>query len=673
MNDSMYIIRYALVPEEPKQTRLDEMLKFCDQSKVDEVMFFILPEEYNRGQYRPRDYEPWLEFAVKAKEVVEKRGLKTSLNPWFTTLHCDRGRRSEDLKFRRMVLDTGYECLSVGCPLCEDWRKIFFDTFGRFAEAGFKRIWIEDDFRFHNHNSPMGWGGCFCGEHIKTLQEMGVRAKDREELIKNLNAKGLVHPDRKIWMNLNAQTYIDLAKNIRSRMDKVDPEIKLGLMTSHMAMHTIEGRDWSELVNALGGPERAMVRPHACSYSEACHTTFFQMFGNLSETLGTLPAGTKTFFEIENAPMSQFAKSNQQTAMQMAAVIEGGCDGLSLDVLDFLGTGSDCEPEMAPMLANTKEKLLSLREIVKETQQVGIRAILPTDTGYHAHGKGKPSIPDLPTVSYGWSAYLGGFGYPCINQPKIDAVDSKQIYALAGDAVYAIPDEKLRAILQTNIVLMDADAARIIVERKMGDLIGITKANRHNREESSYSFEEAVTDQKQNIIPVRASVNLTQGDALVCSYELTRIANARTVIKDCYNQSLGAGCVTYRNSSGGRGLILPYRLPAEFLPHVWARKHWLDEWLTELAGGVSLPFLTDGPWVHLAVRSGSSHKTLFLANQMFEIRNKLHLRLSEDFAGAGWKIELHSRDKKGSVRVDGDLMTIETELAGNDWLMLVGR
>jgi hypothetical protein len=397
------------------------------------------------------------------------------------------------------------------------------------------------------------------------------------------------------------------------------------------------------------------------------------MFGNLSETLGTLPEGTKTFFEIENAPMSLFAKSNQQTAMQMAATIEGGCDGLSLDVLDFLGNGAETEPTMAPMLASTKEKLLTLRETMKGCRQVGIQAVLPADTAYRAPGKGKTLVPDLPTVSYGWSMYLGGFGYPCINQPKIDAVDPGQIYALANDSVYAIPEEKLRAILQTSTVLLDADAARIIIERNMGNLIGINQVNRHNREESPYSFEERVDHERQSAIPDRASVNMTQGDAFVCTYELTSKAQARTIIKDCYNQSLGAGCVTFRNEAGGRGLILPYRLPAEFLPHVWSRKHWLDHSLEELAGEIRVPFLIDAPWVHLAARSGSDHKTLFLANQMFEIYRKVHLRLSKDFARAQWKIALHGRDEKGTVRVEGDLMTVETELAGNDWMMLIGR
>ncbi len=519
----------------------------------------------------------------------------------------------------------------------------------------------------------MGWGGCFCDEHLRVLKSLGCKAKTREELVQNLNAEGLVHPDRKIWLDLNAQTYVDLARKIRKRMDAIDPQIALGLMTSNMISHTIEGRNWSELIEALGGPQRAMVRPHACSYNEVCHTGFFWTFGNLSETLNVLPAGMKTFFEIENAPMSRFAKSNQQTRMQMATVIDGGCNGVTLDVLDFLGTGPASEPAMASMLAATKEKLLTLRTMIAESRQIGIQSILPITTAYTAPGKGKSSIHGLPTVNYGWSIYLGGFGYPCINQPMLQATQPKQIYALAGDPVWAISDAELRNLLQANFVLLDAEAARIIVERNFGELIGIAGIKHHERETSTYSFEESLDGDAKNKMPQRASVNMTEKNAFVQIYDLMTSAQARTVIKDCYNNPLGAGSVTYRNATGGRGLILPYRLPCEFLPHVWARKYWLDRWLEELAGGVTLPFLADAPWVHLSARIGPRQKTLFMANQMFEIYDRLNLYLPDDFASTDWKIEIHSRDKKGRVFVDDGRMTVETELAGNDWLLLVGR
>ena len=74
--------------------------------------------------------------------------------------------------------------------------------------------------------------------------------------------------------------------------------------------------------------------------------------------------------------------------MQMAAVTDAKCDGITLDVLDFLGNGPDCEPDMAPALAGVKDKLLQMRKLVKDKSPIGVQAILPVDTTYHAPGKG---------------------------------------------------------------------------------------------------------------------------------------------------------------------------------------------------------------------------------------------------------------------------------------------
>lgn len=671
-SDSMYIIRYSLVPEEPKQKRLDLLLQFCREAKLDEVMFFVMPEEYNRGAWRKSDYQPWLDFAAHAREIVEREGYRTSLNLWHTTLHTDRGRRSEDVKFRRMVNDDGYQNLSVGCPICADWQKLWLDTFADGAKAGFKTIWLEDDFRFHNH-SGHGWGGCFCDEHIKALQQRGVSAKNRQELVANLNAQGIVHPDRKVWQNFNAETYIDLAKKMRNKMDEIDPNITLGLMTSYIPVHTQEGRDWHGLINALSGKNRAVVRPHAAGYQEFGCWGYFMCFGNLSQTMGVLPKGTKTFFEIENCPMSRFAKSNQQTRMQMAGVIDGGCDGLTFDVLDFLGNGPASEPGMAPMLNSAKDKMLRLRDFAAQTQQLGIQAIVPSNTTEFTPGNGKEGLHNLPTANYGWFVYLGGFGIPCINVPVLGDLDSSKIYALAGDAVAGLSDHQLKKILESATVLLDANAADRIFKRGLGHLIGLKKVTRRDREEDIFAFEENVKH-NPNEVPERASLNLPQRDFCVNYCELTNDAQARTVIKDCFLNIMGAGSITYKNATGGKGLILPHDVPAlGLLPHNWIRKAWIDQWLGELTGGVTMPQLIDGAWVHISARAGDRVKTIFLSNQMYEVYSSISIRLPKNMTNLKWTLDMHARDKTGSVKLNGDVLTIETDFVGNDWIVLKGE
>ena len=270
MNGNFYILRYPLPPEpiDCQKKRLDLLVEVCEKSKIDEVMFFILPEEYNRGQWRKTDYTPWLDFLIKAKMLIEKMGISTSLNPWHTLLHIDRGRKSEDLSYRRMVLDTGEICTSVACPLCTQWRDIFISAFKDFARTGFKTIWVEDDFRFHNHNH--GWGGCFCDKHISEFHKRGAHATTRAELISNLNAEGWVHPDRQVWISMMSETHIELAKLLRKAIDQIDPAINLGLMCSHIRNHAMEGRNWNDLIEALGGIDNVPVRPHSAPYMETC-------------------------------------------------------------------------------------------------------------------------------------------------------------------------------------------------------------------------------------------------------------------------------------------------------------------------------------------------------------------------------------------------------------------
>lgn len=669
---SLYILRYPLVPEEPKQKRLDQLLSFCRDGKIDEVMFFLLPEEYNRGQWRESDYRPWLDFAAQAKIVVEKEGLATSLNPWHTLLHCDRGRQSSDVDFRRMVLENGISCSSVACPLCEKWLALFLKAFKDFALAGFKKIWVEDDFRFHNHNYSKGWGGCFCEHHMGVLKHRGMKANTRQELIANLNAKDIVHPDRMVWMDLNSETYLNMAKKIRATMDEVDPAIELGQMCSYIPTHSVEGRDWHKLIDAYGGPKRTSIRPHAAGYGESAAGGGLWSMPNLAATHDVVPKGTRSFMEIENFPMSAFSKSNHQTEMQMAFAIDGGCDGLTLDILDFLGNGPSSEPGMAPMLAQAKAKLHAVRHLTSGTEQIGIRTFAPINTPRLAPGTGVADLHQLPSFVYGWYGYLASFGYSVIPQTSVTPTDPRNIYTLEGNTVWAFSDAQLTDLLTRCKVLIDAAAARIIAKRGFAQLIGLKDSRVIERDAGEYSWEESV-EVPATEVAQRAGVNCSETGKITV-FETLPQAEVRTMIMDCFGKPVGVGSYTHANSAGGRTLVLPLTLPESYLVQNWIRKRWMDLWINELNGGiVPVPVLLDGAYVFVSSRIGKHEKTIFLSNLALEFYHKLSMRLPKEFASMTWDGFTHSRDAAVTVKVVGDIMTIETELAGNDWLHLCGH
>ena len=673
---NLYIIRYSLPPEpvEVRPQRLHRLQQVCRDAKIDEVMFFLLPEEYNRGQWRQSDYRPWLDFAAEAKAIVEQAGLAASINPWHTLLHIDRGRRSLDLHYRRMVLDTGQTCLSVACPLCPQWQRLFVNAFTDFAGAGFRTLWIEDDFRFHNHGYG-AWGGCFCDEHIRELRRCGAEAASRQELLANLNAADKVHGDRLIWQRLMSRTQIDIARQLRQAMDAIDPRITLGLMTSHMACHDVEGRDWATLIETLGGPQRVPVRPHAAGYAEASRNGIIDPAGNLSATLNALPRGTKTFFELENAPTSRFTKSSQQTAMQMAFAIEGGCDGLTLDVLDFLGSGPVSEPTVAPMLAAQKDKLLTLREQVRDTQPLGVLCLQPLGTASAAPGSGSPNPFHIPTIHYGWFTYLQACGYPCTVQTRCDRIGPDRLCALAGPSVWTFAQDTLENLLSHNTVLLDAIAAEIIHRRGLGRLIGLEALTRLGHHERPFILEEAL-EVPPDRVPQRASINAIDEDPdyRIALYQTAPSAQPKTRVLDADLQPLGTGSYAYANDRGGKGIVLPTPLPPPIRLYTRFRKLWLDQWLEELGAAANLPRLVEAPWVYISARSSADVKTIFLANAMFEVYDRIELLVPQGWTSLDWSQALHGRDCPVSVRfTDPRRMAVTTEMVGNDWLILSGR
>ena len=672
--DNLYIIRYSLPPEPEaaRPERLRRLLEFCAQGAIDEVMFFLMPEEYNRGQYDPADYRPWLDFAVQARSLVEQTGCATSLNPWLTLLHCSRGRRSRQLHYRRMVSDTGVPSPSVACPLCPQWWDIFRRTYIDFARAGFQTIWIEDDFRFHNHDA--GWGGCFCDEHLRTLRTLGITARDRTELIRNLNAPGSVHPGRLIWMNLNRDTYIDLARRLRQAMDEIDPAIKLGLMCSGIPTHALEGRAWPDLLQALGGPDRAPVRPSGAAYREACRADFVMPAANLSSTIDVLLPGTKAFFEIENAPMSRFAKSNQLTAAQMAFALDGQCQGLTLDVLSFLGGGSDTEPLMAPTLAQQRTKLLRLRQLVTNSEPVAIKALIPTETARRAPGTGPADPRALPTANHDWFCYLQPFGYPCTNIADTTRLqfDGPGTYALSGPAPWGLSDDQLHQLLSSATVLLDPAAAHVIKQRGLAQLIGLNHITWRRHTDHPFSIEQALDTQPADV-PQRSGLNFVDDDWSLATFDLTAAGQPQTEILDCYLNSLGVGTYLYQNPAGGRGLVLPTSLPLPDTLFDWTRKRWLDRFLHQLHGPAQTPYLIDAAWIYLSARTTARHKTIFLINTTFETCPRLTIQLPPDWAQLDWSLALHGRDLPATITVDPDhTLTFQGEFVGADWMLLIG-
>ena len=154
-----YHLRYNIIPGDHVKADAKALASFCCQHHIEEVVLFVAADDCNNGHLTPVEEDRWFETIRAVKRLLDQAGLVVSLNPWVTLGHETRGRSfPAGRNFLPMLSPLGETlegCASIACP---NWRRYICDFYGRFATLGFRVIWIEDDFRYHNHE-PATWGG----------------------------------------------------------------------------------------------------------------------------------------------------------------------------------------------------------------------------------------------------------------------------------------------------------------------------------------------------------------------------------------------------------------------------------------------------------------------------------------------------------------------------------
>jgi hypothetical protein len=142
-NEFKYILRFTMQPGHHVDERLDELVSFCRKASIDDVMFLINGEELNDGHLTIEETAPWMDLIAKASQYLEPLGITTSINPWPTLLHGDRGRKLKPgQNFKLMADPYGNTGSAVVCPLCEEWRKYIGDMYSFYAKIKPNMLWV---------------------------------------------------------------------------------------------------------------------------------------------------------------------------------------------------------------------------------------------------------------------------------------------------------------------------------------------------------------------------------------------------------------------------------------------------------------------------------------------------------------------------------------------------
>lgn len=557
MNEKFtYSLRIGICPDFYAEEKFYDLLKFCKSAQIDDVQFFLNMEEVNQGHLSLEKSKEWLHMLQKYKPQLEEEGISVSLNPWTTVLHADRGRTlSEGQNFTTMADYNGRKADAVACPLDEKFQDYIKAIYGLYAELHFAVIWIEDDFRLHNH-PPLEWGGCFCELHKREFAKRIGKEVDMESFLAGILSQGDPHPYRKVWLDTARDTMCGFAALLGEAIHEISPHTRVGLMSSGPEVHCVEGRDWKGIFTGLSGDTMPLNRPHLPAYAEASPRQYALDYQKTTKLSAAMTKGQAQLWpELDNFPHTTFSKSHRFTRLEIESALAVGADGITMNLFDMMGNGINEEQKYEKLLGKAKPYLNGVTKLhLKGSEERGVCVMYSSNSSYTIHTDGTRSLSAIQPWETFWAEYLSAFGIA--NRFCDDSSLTGEMIAVSGQYFRNLEPGEITRMFSDNVLLLEGEAVETLVDMGLGNLLGITSCEWYPANTGRHSYEQVVTEQRfQNLPHARISAQTMgeTGDYLKIEYT-NESHQTVSVLKAPDGSAAGEGVVCITD----RAVILPY-------------------------------------------------------------------------------------------------------------------
>lgn len=637
-NRFLNCLRIQIVPGHHEEQRINNIVAFCKKYKFDNVMLFLNSEDYNVGHMTIEEAKPWIETMKRAKERLTKEGITVSLNPWMEGGHLDRGRKLREGQDFVTICDyNGKKCELVTCMYDENWRAYFKEFYSYIVrEIQPEVVWVEDDFRLHNHGD-LEYGGCFCEHHMRAFNKVAGTDYSREEFVDRLFRK---EPDEKVkeaFFQVNRSYIVDTAQFIADIVREANPDTKIGLMSSGHVNHSLEGRDWYGVHKAFANGGPMINRLHLPIGAETISTkTYYQRFNYTTFICrGYLPEECHILPELENATFSTFAKDAEMVRFQAESAIPVEIEGMTYDIYDFAGNGTIPGYGYGEALAEINDYMTAVADSGYQYRTLsGITFLLD-----EMNAKNRPvknSFFDMENDDFEFGAILQGLGISA--RCSKDKEFENQLIVLGAGTTYSLTDEQLRNIFKNNKVILEGKSATLLIDRGLGDLIGAGGYEVIRNGNGIPAFEQIEGDETVDGIPgMSATASSGQaGDYVKLTYTETPVIRSR--VYDYYQREYGLGIVETKGH-----LLVPYVVNSFLMePYHPMRRQIIKDYVEKQKPDLAL---TDYSGVCAYYSKGENEDVLILVNSTLQRLKQVRFKLT------GRRLEkLSEIDRDGVVR-----------------------
>lgn len=479
-------LRAQIFPDEYAKERIESVASFCKRYGFQNVILIFNGEEHNVGHIKKEELVPWIETIKEAKKEFEKRGISTSLNPWMEIGHLDRGRSLQEGQYFVTMEDRfGNKSDLVACPLDPNWRKYYLDEVSYYVgEVKPEVLWIEDDYRFHNHD-PLSWGGCFCPLHMDYFNAKLGKNESREEFVAHLEE---IEPtkEREVWLSSSFEILDDLAKDIQKTVAKASPNTNIGLMSSTSYQHAMEGREWEKLHKDLCTNDVLIDRVHLPAYREVDPKSYYFDFNRVSMVNRSFLGDSVSIYpELENSSFSTFVKDWRFLSFQLESALPLGLSGMTYNIFAHVGNGAQEEFGYGEAIKALCPYLNAVKDLeLLPSQMRGLLFPLDEKTVYHERKEGFLNLIPTDYDAVGYFSSMG-FSYRISKEKRFEG----ETIVLTEQNVWNFSNEELIDLFKDNFVFLDGMAASILIERGLGSLIFATNAKLCGCGNGAYTLE----------------------------------------------------------------------------------------------------------------------------------------------------------------------------------------
>jgi len=351
------------------------------------------------------------------------------------------------------------------CPLDAGFQAYIREVGAKLAGEHPSVIMSDDDVTsFHD-----GTTQCFCPLHLAEFNRRTGLSLDAGQFRQKIKAARPGDPELVAFEKLQAETILSVVRLLREGIDSVDPSVPGGSCMPYVSWERERVADYAR---ALAGNHVPFVRTCNGQYVEGSAKYDFPHLMSLTlaylDRLRDFPC---LLDEADTFPHNLWAKSSRTMHAKMAA---GAFAGLRGAKLWFVGGHKNRQPlarNYIDILERHRGYYDALVGVANGSSLCG--AAIPCHRRFHEANPTGP-LPGPATYddkNWGERAF-GSFGISFRMCERLGE-DEKAVFAIAGaKAVERFGDDDLRTILSRK-ALVDGDAARALLARGFGPLIGI--------------------------------------------------------------------------------------------------------------------------------------------------------------------------------------------------------